>query len=85
MSYYRTCPRCGVHLDPGEICDCREDLRDQLEKEILSLTEEERILLLKSWKIYQQHPELTAEECLKRAALGATNTKSGKVEQVATA
>ena len=26
MSYYRTCPRCGAHLDPGEICtDCRED------------------------------------------------------------
>ena len=22
MSYYRTCPRCGAHLDPGEICDC---------------------------------------------------------------
>ena len=22
MSYYRTCPRCGAHLAPGEICDC---------------------------------------------------------------
>ena len=23
--YYRTCPTCGAHLDPGEICeDCRE-------------------------------------------------------------
>lgn len=19
---YRTCPDCGAHLDPGEICDC---------------------------------------------------------------
>ena len=23
MSYYRTCPHCGAHLDPGEVCDCR--------------------------------------------------------------
>lgn len=23
MGYYRTCPRCGAHLDPGERCDCR--------------------------------------------------------------
>ena len=24
MSYYRTCPHCGAHLDPGEVCDCWE-------------------------------------------------------------
>lgn len=23
MSYYRVCPACGCHLDPGEVCDCR--------------------------------------------------------------
>lgn len=22
MSYYRICPHCGAHLDPGESCDC---------------------------------------------------------------
>jgi len=22
MSYYRVCPFCGAHLDPGETCDC---------------------------------------------------------------
>lgn len=22
MSYFKTCPRCGAHLDPGEVCDC---------------------------------------------------------------
>ena len=22
MGYYRTCPDCGAHLDPGERCDC---------------------------------------------------------------
>lgn len=21
---YRECPACGAHLDPGEVCDCRE-------------------------------------------------------------
>lgn len=21
---YKTCPRCGANLDPGEICDCRK-------------------------------------------------------------
>lgn len=21
-SYYRICPKCGAHLDPGEVCDC---------------------------------------------------------------
>lgn len=24
MGYFRTCPRCGAHLDPGELCDCKE-------------------------------------------------------------
>ena len=22
MSYYKICPHCGAHLDPGEVCDC---------------------------------------------------------------
>ena len=21
---YKICPYCGAHLDPGEVCDCRE-------------------------------------------------------------
>lgn len=25
MSYYRTCPYCGSHLDPCERCDCKEN------------------------------------------------------------
>lgn len=26
MSYYKVCPHCGAHLDPGEACtDCREE------------------------------------------------------------
>lgn len=23
--YYNECPFCGANLDPGEICDCREE------------------------------------------------------------
>ena len=24
MRYFRVCPHCGAHLDPGEVCtDCR--------------------------------------------------------------
>ena len=22
MNYYKVCPYCGCHLDPGEVCDC---------------------------------------------------------------
>ena len=25
MSYYRECPYCGAHLDPGERCDCQDE------------------------------------------------------------
>lgn len=25
MAYYRICPDCGAHLDPGEHCDCRDN------------------------------------------------------------
>lgn len=24
-TYYKTCPHCGAHLDPGEVCDCRQE------------------------------------------------------------
>lgn len=24
MSYYKVCPYCGCHLDPGEVCDCEK-------------------------------------------------------------
>lgn len=25
--YYRVCPYCGAHLDPGELCDCQKESR----------------------------------------------------------
>lgn len=24
IRFYRTCPLCGAHLDPGESCDCEK-------------------------------------------------------------
>ena len=29
MSYFRTCPRCGLHLDPGERCECVRKLEQK--------------------------------------------------------
>lgn len=84
MSYYKTCPHCGAHLDPGEVCDCRENLHDRLKAKILTMTEEERALLLRSWKVHEQHPKLTIEECVERAAQGADNTQDGRAEQIRT-
>lgn len=23
---YKTCPYCGAHLDPGETCDCQDEI-----------------------------------------------------------
>lgn len=50
MSYYRVCPRCGDHLDPGEICGCKEDAtqrrREELAERIAALTPEQFDLLL---------------------------------------
>lgn len=25
MAYFRTCPKCGCNLDPGEQCDCEQE------------------------------------------------------------
>lgn len=25
MNYYKTCPLCGAHLDPGEVCECKKE------------------------------------------------------------
>lgn len=28
MPYYKTCPDCGAHLDPGERCDYKDDTKE---------------------------------------------------------
>ena len=64
--------------------DCNSK-QDRLKAEILALTNEECALVVSAWKIHKQHPELTPEECVKRAAQGVSSTPDGKAEQVLTA
>ena len=33
MSYYKICPHCGAHLDPGESCDCIPSMYARLSPE----------------------------------------------------
>ena len=32
MAYYRVCPYCKGNLDPGEKCDCQNEIREQEKK-----------------------------------------------------
>lgn len=32
MSFYKICPHCGGHLDPGEKCDCQEQEEQERRK-----------------------------------------------------
>lgn len=32
MAYFRECPDCGAHLDPGERCDCEEENKAKTER-----------------------------------------------------
>lgn len=66
MPYFKTCPHCGAHLDPGEACDCIPSL-------YASLTPELRA------KVHAKVSELLTEQ--KKAALSAANTGDGGVEQ----
>ena len=31
MAYYKVCPNCGAHLDPGESCDCESEEKKRME------------------------------------------------------
>lgn len=30
MPYFNTCPYCGSNLDPGEPCDCKGEIQQEL-------------------------------------------------------
>lgn len=38
MSYYYECPYCSANLDPGEKCDCREDVKQETKKIVIGNT-----------------------------------------------
>ena len=65
MSYYKICPCCGAHLDPGESCDCIGSL-------YASLSPEDRLA------VDAKIAELLKKQ---KAAQGAANALDGKVEQ----
>ncbi len=71
MAFYRTCPRCGANLDPGEQCDCRGGLLDRAKDLIMKLSDDQLDRLM---------TELEKEEAVR----GATNTTDGKAEKVLT-
>ena len=33
MSYYKICPSCGAHLDPGEQCSCEKKEKEETKME----------------------------------------------------
>lgn len=69
MSYYRTCPHCGAHLDPGERCDCRPALEAEARSLFSQLTDEAI--------------EAIMEE-IKNAPVSVTSTDRGGVDQIRT-
>ena len=73
MSYFKTCPHCGAHLDSGEVCDCTltqvcAAARETFPERFTGKTDREVVAELAS--------------VVKRAAQGATNTQDGETEHV---
>ena len=73
MSYFHTCPHCGAHLDPGEVCDCTltqvcAEARETFPERFTGKTDREVVAEIAS--------------VVKRAAQGATNTQDGETEHV---
>ena len=73
MSYFKACPHCGAHLDPGEVCDCTltqvcAEARETFPERVTGKTDREVVAEIAS--------------VVKRAAQGATNTQDGETEQI---
>ena len=73
MSYFKACPHCGAHLDPGEVCDCTltqvcAEARETFPERFTGKTDREVVAEIAS--------------VVKRAAQGAANTKDGGAEQI---
>ncbi len=47
--FYRKCPECGAHLDPGERCDCQDRIEHRAEDAAIreAITARVRIVLEK--------------------------------------
>lgn len=47
MAYYKVCPHCGAHLDPGEVCDCQMGKAYDL---LLKLSDEQLDRIMQEWE-----------------------------------
>ena len=66
MSYFKICPHCGAHLDPGEKCDCIRSKYARLTPENKRRIDAFVLALVEKQK----------------AAPGASNTQDGGAEHV---
>lgn len=66
MSYFKVCPYCGAHLNPGEVCDCFLSTYARLTPENKRQVDAFALALVEK----------------RRAAQGAANALDGKVEHV---
>lgn len=66
MSYFKVCPYCGAHLDPGEVCDCFLSTYARLTPENKRQVDAFALALVEK----------------RKALAGATNTNEGGVEHV---
>ena len=91
MSYFRTCPICGAHLDPGEACDCLTVYTGYPGGTHVSMNIEAGEIGHCSIYIGKDEPSPGAayrralaalEDRIKETALGATNTGDGTAEQI---
>lgn len=53
--YYKVCPICGAHLDPGEPCDCKNE-KKRVERKYQSLikVDESNQLALNLEELYEE-------------------------------
>ena len=81
MSYYKTCPLCGAHLDPGESCDCT---LTQVCAEARTVFPE-RFTGRTDRQIVSEIAKVVRHAEMKGAPAGAANTGEGGAEQSLTA
>ncbi len=96
MSYFKVCPHCGAHLDPGEGCDCTltqvcAEARTVFPERFTGRTDREIVSEIAG--VVRQYERLTPENQDKfglkvdklleeqEAPAGAANTGEGGAEQ----
>ena len=90
MSYYKTCPLWGAHLDPGEKCDCvspkerteGRQMKPNIQRLADYLNQQENPERFMRMLLAMCEPRHEEPSCMEKAAQGDTNTQDGKAEQI---